>query len=225
MTKTQPKGNFFVSEPHPYSIYLSYAAMAVVVTGAVFMFENVMYKTQIHFHNYIPCRLFSALWMIVCIMLKQGMYFTYTALGNTQLSFNIHLILWCIFAHCNFSVHAISSERMTAWRRHEQNYEHLTDGIISKSIAPAFFILIKLSFNFVPNDQWRKSWCWCLWIGRTVYRPSSEQWWPISLWYVCGTSLQWISRWMYFSYNFVTRNIQISSKVAISYSEQPACIG
>ena len=114
MTKTQPKGDFFVSEPHPYSVYLSYAAMAVVVTGAVYMFENVMYKTQVHFHNYIPCRLFTALWMVVCIMLKQGII-SHTRLWivpSCRLTFT-WVLLWCIFARCNFSAHAISSKRMT----------------------------------------------------------------------------------------------------------------
>ena len=97
MTKTQPKGDFFVSEPHPYSVFLSYAAMAVAVTGAVYMFENVMYKTQVHFHNYIPCRLFSALWMIVCIMLKQGiiLHIRLWIVPSCRLTFT-WVLLWCI---------------------------------------------------------------------------------------------------------------------------------
>ena len=59
---TKPKSSFFVMYPLHYHVWLAYAAMAVVVALAVYMFENMICEEQIRLSPRSPFPFRSSVW-------------------------------------------------------------------------------------------------------------------------------------------------------------------
>ena len=70
--KTKPKSSFFVIEPLQYSVWLSYAGMAVLVAAALSIIDNVFHTTKDVFSFNKPYLLCSVMWTCFRVIVNQG---------------------------------------------------------------------------------------------------------------------------------------------------------